>query len=641
MAKNQNQQKVQKPVAAKPNTGKKLKQDAGISLSTKLAILLAVIALTVYANSLSNGFALDDSTVIKSNTIVTKGISAIPQIFTTPYRRGWFITNNDLYRPLSLAMFAVEYQLSEGSPFIGHFMNVAIFVGCVVLLFLFFDGFFDGRKTMAAFVAALFFAIHPVHTEVVANIKSRDELLCFFFAFLSLNIFLKYAQTGKLVQLIIASFCLFLSLLSKETGITLIAIIPLVFFFYSNQNKKRSINLTGAAVLVAAIFLALRYLVLKSYDANTSSYVTFMDNMLTGAPSAMSQLATEILILGQYVKLLFIPYPLLCDYSFSSIPFTAFSDVRVLISLAGYLLLAAWGLFRLFKLPRDGYAFGMLFFLITISLFSNIPFLIGSAMAERFLFFPSVGFCLVLALLVERYLMDTNKPGISALTNAKTMLVIAPVALIFSGITIDRNSDWKDNTTLFTADIKHAPKDARLNYYLGTEMSVERAKAEQNPVAKQQVIDSGIAFLKKALSVYRDYDDANASLGDAYFRTSRYDSAEYYDKRALVLNPKYTIAINNLAGIYFVKGNYPSAIEYCHEALKLNPVYANAYNNLGLCYIRLNQLDSALTNLNKSIAIDPNATSPYENLVIAYNALGKADSVNKYNNILHRLKGSN
>jgi hypothetical protein len=100
-------------------------------------IMLAAISLIVFANTLGNDYALDDFTVIKNNTIVTKGISAIPQIFTTPYRRGWFVSDNDFYRPLSLAMFAVEYQLSGGSPTAGHMVNILLFAGCVILLFLF------------------------------------------------------------------------------------------------------------------------------------------------------------------------------------------------------------------------------------------------------------------------------------------------------------------------------------------------------------------------------------------------------------------------------------------------------------------------------------------------------------------------
>ena len=641
MAKKQNQPNIPKPVAGKTQASKPSEPKKSFSLQAKLAFLLGIIALIVYANTLKNDYVLDDFTVIKNNSIVTKGMSAIPQIFATPYRRGWFITTNDLYRPLSLAMFATEYQMFDGSAKAGHFVNIVLFAGGVIFLFLFFDELFDRKKTVVAVIAALLFAVHPIHTEVVANIKSRDELLCFFFAFLSLNVFLKYTRSGKMSHLVGGALCLFLSFLSKETVITFLAVIPFIFFFYKNEDRKKSLYITVGSILVAGIFLAIRYSVLSAYGANTTSHVSFMDNMLVKAPSAVSRFATEVLILGQYVKMLFVPYPLICDYSFNSIPFATFGNIWVLASFATYLFFGVFGVYRLFKNQRDPYAFGILFFLMTIVLFSNIPFLIGAAMAERFLFFASAGFCLLIALLIEKFLVGEGSDVMTALTNVKVMGVVVPVCIVFAGIAINRNADWMDNITLFRADVKNAPNDARVNYYLGTEMVVEIAKAEQNPSVKKLITDSGIVYLKRALSIYRDYDDANAAVGDAYFRSGVYDSAEYYDKRALEITPTFATAINNLAGVYFVNGNYSLAIDYCRKALVLNPSFTNAYTNLGLCYIRLNKSDSALNNLYKAVAIDPNFQSSYENLVVVYKAMGKADSVKKYEAILQQLRPAN
>ena len=642
MAKKQNQPNLpkqavtQKAVDKKQETVKK-----SFPLQAKLAILLGIIAVIVYANTLKNDYVLDDFTVIKNNSIITKGISAIPKIFATPYRRGWFITNNDLYRPLSLAMFAAEWQLFDHEANAGHFMNMLVYAGCVVLLFLFFDALFDRKKTIAAFIAALLFSVHPVHTEVVANIKSRDELLCFFFAFLSLNVFLKYLKSGRVVHLFCGSFCLFLSFLSKETVITFLAVIPLIFYFYRNEDKKKSLYITVSSALAATIFLIIRYSVLSNYNANSSSFVSFMDNMLTKPPSAISGFATEVLILGRYIKLLFIPYPLVCDYSFNSVPFVTFSNIWVILSFALYLFFCIFGAYRLFKSPKDPFAFGILFYLITIVLFSNIPFIIGAPMAERFLFFGSAGFCLIIALLIEKFLIKETDSGLSTLTNTKVLAVIVPVVVVFAAISINRNADWKDNITIFRADVKNAPTDARMNYYLGTEMVVEVSKAEQNPAVKKLIIDSGIVYLKKALSIYRDYDDANAAVGDAYFRSAVYDSAEYYDKRALEVNPKFATAINNLAGVYFVSGNYRLAIDYCRKALDLNPQFVNAYTNLGLCYLRLSNFDSSLRNLYKGVSLDPGFVSSYDNLAIVYRAMGKTDSVKKYEDIAKQLKAAN
>ncbi|PQJ09986.1 hypothetical protein CJD36_014905 [Flavipsychrobacter stenotrophus] len=638
MAKKQNQQNIQRPASVpKVSATPKSETPARFSLQTKLAILLGIIACLVYFNTLSNGYVLDDFTVIKNNRIITKGISAIGEIFTTPYRRGWFITHNDLYRPLSLVMFAIESDLGGGSPTLGHFMNMVVFASGVGMLFIFLNGLFDGKKMAVAFIAALLFALHPIHTEVVANIKSRDELLCFFFAFVSLNVFLKYSKTGEIKQLLLGALCFFLSFLSKETVITFLAVIPLIFFFYRNENKMRSIYITVSAVVVALLFLGIRFAVLSHYDANTDSFVTFMDNFLTVPPKGTSALATEILILGQYVKLLFVPYPLICDYSYNSIPFVTFGNIGVIISLAFYLLLGGFGTYKLIKSPKDPFAFAILFFLITISLFSNIPFIIGAAMAERFVFFASMSFCLVLALLIERFLMGGNT-GMAAVTSGKVLAIIVPICLIYFVISSGRNKDWMSNETLFRADVVHTPNDARVNYYLGTELVTEKAKTEGNPVVVKQIIEEGCVYLRSALNVYPEYDDAHAAIGDAFFKLGRYDSAEVHDKRALELNPKFVIAMNNLAGVYFVRNQYDTAIMYCRRSIARSPDFVNAYANLGLCYMRQGKFDSSLKNLYIAISKDANFLSSYENMAFTYQAMGKTDSMRKYNEIAQELR---
>jgi hypothetical protein len=637
MAKKQSQAVPTGPAAAKPAPQPAAKEKKGLSLAAKLSFLLGIIAFLVYANTFKHDYALDDFTVIKNNSIVTKGISATLEILTTPYRRGWFITTNDLYRPLSLVMFAAEWQLADGQPGISHFINVLIYAGCVILLFRFLNSLFYEQKTGVAFIAALLFALHPIHTEVVANIKSRDELLCFFFAFLSLQYYLKYMNSGNIKTLLLASASFFLAFLSKETVISFLFVIPFVFYLFRNEDKSRSLKITISAVAVTAAFLLLRFSVLRHYGANLDSKVTFIDNVLVSAPSAAGRFATELLVLFNYLKLLIVPYPLVCDYSFNSIPFTTFGDFRVIIGLVVYLALAVLGVMRLIKNPKDPYAFGIIFFLSTIALFSNIVFIIGAAMAERFVFFASVGFCLLIALLVEQFLAGKN--GGNLLTNTKVLAVLVPVCLLYGYTTMGRNNDWADNVTLFRADAPKAPDDARLNYYLGTEILSTYAKKEGNPEVKKTLINESIVYLRKSLATYPEYTDGNASLGDAFFTMGIYDSAEYYDQRSLKTNPNFTVAINNLAGVYFMTNNYGKALEVCKKAVELNPGYSNAYANIGLCYIRMGKYDSSLLNLYKAMALDPNLSSTYDNLVIVYRALGKADSVAKYQQKLNELKG--
>jgi hypothetical protein len=508
---------------------------------------------------------------------------------------------------------------------------VLLFAGCVILLFLFLDQLFDQKRTSAVFIASLLFALHPIHTEVVANIKSRDELLCFFFAFLCLNVFMKYVRSGKINQLIWGSFCFFLALLSKETVITFLAVIPLIFFFYRNENKKRSIYITISVVFTAIIFLSVRFSVLYSYQAHYISDLDFIDNALSKQGlSPESRIATAILILGYNIKLLFVPYPLLSDYSYNTIPFTHFSDPLVLLTLCVYIFLAIFSIKSLFKNRKDPYAFGILFFLITISLFSNIPFLIGTTMGERLLFFPSVGFCLSVAFLIEKSLSKTTEKSLGIMKNKRIAGIIIPICLVYAILTIDRNGYWLDNYTLYTADAKKSPNNSKLNYLVGYELQKNMINKENDPINKKKLIEEGIEYFKKAINIYPEYTAAHTILGYLYYLDSKSDSAEVYDKRAIALDPKNSDAMNNLACVYFSNKLYPEAIELYKNASEIKPDFVDAYANIGICKLNTHEYDSAIFYSKKALSLDHSYKKSYVVLATTYKITGNTDSAKKY-----------
>jgi len=603
------------------------------SMKVKLAFLLGIIAFMVYANTLKNDYAYDDISTITKNSFVTAGISAVPQILATPYRRGYFKTPNDLYRPLSVAMFAVEYEVFNGAPMPMHFINVLFFAGCVILLFFFLDAFFDQEKTGIAFTASLLFALHPIHTEVVANIKSRDDLLCFFFAFLCMNLFIKYTRNGRAFQLVTGVLSFFLSLLSKETAITFLAVIPLVFFFYVNENKKRSIHIFAGAAVMAIVFLFIRFSVLNAYDANHSSVFFFIDNALADPPSVESRYATAIFTLGMYLKLLFVPYPLICDYAYNSIPFVNFNNEWVLLSLVTYTALITFGIYRIRKFRKDPLAFAIAFFLFTIAIFSNIPFLIGSAMAERFLFFPSVSFCFVLALLIEKLIVTKPVTIQSVATNKIALAILIPLSLIYIFITANRNSDWKDSLTLYSADIKKTPDNARLHCFLGVEYVNKSTTITNDSATQKRLVDEGMNAFKKALAIYPEYSAAHSDLGNAFYFTGQPDSAKLHFELAIKLDSTDLEAINHLDFIYFYEQRYRESIALCKRALAIDPNYTRGYCNIGMCYVRLQLYDSAIYFLHKAISADPGFNLSYESIAIAHDRSGNADSARKYESI--------
>ncbi len=607
-----------------------------ISLDIKLSFILSLVSFVIYANTFNHDFVLDDRSVMAENLIVKKGITAIPEIFSTPYRYGFYVTSNDLYRPLSLVMFAIEYQLFDGKPNASHVINVFVFISCVVLLFLFLNSLFDHKKRGIAFVASLLFAVHPIHTEVVANIKSRDELLCFFFAFLSLNLFIRYVKNGKIKELIFATVCYLLSLFSKESTIVFVLLIPFIFFFYKNEDKKKSIYISVCCVVVSLLFLFIRFSVLNKYNANHLSDIEFIDNMLVNAPDILSRLATAILVLGNYIKLLFLPYPLICDYSYNTIPFVKFNNVWVIFSLIVYVVLFLIGIYRLIKYKKDILAFGILFFLITIVLFSNIPILIGTIMGERFLFFASVGFCLVLSFFINKIVPDTELVSIKSFMDKRILFVLLPILLIFSIITVNRNADWANNLTLYKTDIKYVPNNARMHYYIGNELLISVYSQEIEPNMKKQMIDEAVNYLNTAIHIYDKYSDAHRVLGNGYLLREQYDSAEYQYKRAISLKPFDNEARNNLDVMYFNTKNYQKSIEVNYDIIKFDSTKYERYNNIGVCYMKMQKYDSAIIALKVGILKKPEYIQFNQNLALAYKLSNNRDSAKKYEAIVKK-----
>ena len=584
----------------------KLQTGLNITLQLKLCILLFTVSVLLYANSINNGYVYDDISVVSANTIVRKGVSAIPLILATPYRQGFYKaheTAGDLYRPLSLVMFAVEYNILPDEPWLSHLINILVFGGCVVVLFLFLNKLMQANKMTVAFLAALLFSFHPVHTEVVANIKSRDELLSFFFGFLSLNMFISYMDKGAITKFIGGAFLLFLAFLSKETVISFLAIVPLIFFFYINDSRKRAIYITLATVGVSALFIVIRTYVLTKYHVNDTFSVAFFDNPLV-AYDLSHRLATSIFILGKYLMLLLIPYPLISDYAYNSIPVHAIGDMPVLFWLAVYLIMISAGLYLALKKKMNYWAFGILFYLFTIALFSNMLFLIGAEMAERFLFLPSVGFCLVVALAMEKWITGPVT-GIEILKSTKAWAVLTPVLLVFCCIIIVRNGEWTDNLTLFKADVVKSPDDFRLYYNVGSELLITAYDRETVPAAKQQILKEGISIMRHSLDIYPRQMNGNTRLAFAYFLDRKYDSAEYYNLAALKLIPDDSVVLSNLTGVYFAEHRDTAALAICKKMIAKYPGDYSFYFNAGVCNYFMHQYDSAIVYFQKTLQLKP------------------------------------
>jgi tetratricopeptide (TPR) repeat protein len=464
---------------------------------------------------------------------VQQGITALPEILKTNYVHGYHNATSTMYRPFTSSMFAIEWSLSPNNPFIGHFINCLFFAFTAVVLFLLLGRMFKKQHPAIPFLVTLLFIVHPIHTEVVANIKSRDELMSFFCAAVSMLFLFKYLDERKMIQLGLVGLFYFSALMFKESAATLLVIFPLLLYFFTDS-KKKDYLVTGA--VVAAVLLlqvAIRTSVLADQTGMQTLFLKIHNSLVTAA-DANERTASTLMILGRYIVLLFFPYPLSCDYSYNEIALVRWNSPWAYLSLLVYA-----GLFfvivKRFR-KKEAWVFGIIYYLATMVLYSNILFPVGATLGERFLYIPSFGFCIVIVTGLMKLFpgsagnnMKSIAAGLRQAALPSAVIFIVSVILVIK--TIDRNDDWQNNMELFGADVKKNPNSAPLNYLYGNEILQQRALLQQDSLLKRKMMDTVITYFNKAITIYPEYGDAYSQRALAYFRTDRYDqSAEDYKR---------------------------------------------------------------------------------------------------------------
>ena len=614
------------------------------------AILIFTVSFLLYANTLTHDYCQDDAIVITENMFTTEGVSGIPGIMGYDTFYGFFKDPNKgnlvaggRYRPFTLVMFAFEYQIFGKNPFIGHLMNVLFFgLTSVLLYFLLLkllnykssiiasgDALKNNSATIIAFIATLLFAVHPIHTEAVANIKGRDEIMTLLGSLAAVWFSLKFYENKGISNQLIAFALFFIALLSKENAITFVVIVPLIYGFFMQTDWSTAFKQTIPFVAAAAVFMILRGAVIGNQftgDQNelmNNPYLKLIGNQYVPF-EAGEKMATIIYTLGKYIQLLIFPHPLTHDYYPRHIGIMQFSDWQVLLSLAIYgglvaLILRGWQ-------KRDIMSFGLAFFLITLSIVSNIVFPVGTNMAERFMFMPSVGFCLVLAVILMKYLKNY------------AVYTAVGIAVLFGIKTFTRNFDWKDNYTIFTTDVNVSQNSAKLQCSAGGAM-VEKAATETNPTFKKEQLNAAIGHLRRSLEIHPTYKNPSLLLGNAYIYLENFEKAIEEYQNGLKLDPQFKDIKTNLALAYREMGriygqqknDMPKAIEYLEKSVEYNPKDGQAYSNLGTCYGLTGQTQKAIDALERALAIrfDKNDAM---NLSTAYRIFGNTGKAEEWAN---------
>ncbi|MBV6439601.1 MAG: hypothetical protein DYG98_04550 [Haliscomenobacteraceae bacterium CHB4] len=609
--------------------------------------LIFAFAFLLYANTLTHGFVLDDSIVISDNMFTKQGAGGIPGILSKDTFFGYFkvegkaeLVMGGRYRPLTLVLFALVYQLFGESSFIFHLFTVLLFAAtCVVLyrtlLLLFRRRFGEDYAAMLSWMSAALFVAHPIHAEVVANIKGCDEIATLLGSLGALYFTLKYFDSQKIGWSLAAGVSFFLACLSKENAVTFLAVIPLALWFFRSDTPNTA-SRAGASIwksvlpLFAAflVFFVIRGTILHWPQlAGGKAPMELMNNpflKIEGdkwVPWTFSEkLATIFYTLWRYVQLLFVPHPLTHDYYPKQIPMMTFTSPGALLGLAWYGFLA-WYTLSGFR-RRDPVRFGILFYLLTISIVSNIVFPVGTMMGDRFAFMPSVGFCIAVSALLLQFFGKNLRLALG---------VLGAVLLLFSLKTVLRNPDWVSNETLFFADAKISVNSAKIHNACGGVL-FDRAVKEQNQVEQTEICQQAMMHLNKAIQIYPNYKDAYMSRGGCNYILKYFDAAVDDYRRALQLAEGDVKIKNALAlvlrdgGKYYgeQRGDLFKALAYLTESWQYNGKDPETARLLGVANGVQGKHPDAVMWFEKAVQLAPDNATFLFDLSLAYRASGNA-----------------
>ncbi len=618
-------------------------------------LIFAIFTFLLYANSLGNDYALDDTIVIKQNTFVKRGASGIPDIFKYDTFTGFFGETKELvaggrYRPLSLATFAIEIEmfgkpeknaqgqftadknnnrLSIGNPTVSHFVNLLLYLWTAVVLYQVLVRMFKNyeQKTWylsLPFVITLLFIAHPLHTEAVANIKGRDEIMTMLGSLYALKFTFDFVMKKERKYLAYSAIALFLGLLSKENAITFLAVVPFALFFFTELKWKEIFAASWPLLAAAAVFMLIRQSIIGFPTTNLPPEL--MNNPYLNM-NAGEKFATIMYTLGLYIKLMFFPHPLTFDYYPYHIPIIKITDWQFLLSIAVYLGLAITALLTMRK--KSVYAFAIILFLATLSVVSNLFFPVGVFMNERFVYISSLGWCIAAGYFVLHSLpkwMDAAK----AMQVSRAILLVVLVGFSFK--TISRNPDWKDDETLFLHDIKISKNSAKGNVTAGGTYVNMADGITNDPVKKRETYLQAIAHLEHALEIHPRYKDAMLLLGNAWFKMEEnYEKTLDYYMRILQLNPNDQNVHQNLGVIFNKRDNYDLQIETFLKVHALAPNRSDVCRKLATLYGKHKQdIPNTIIYLEKAYAIDPTQPDVMKDLGVSYAALGQYDKAMRY-----------
>lgn len=513
-----------------------------------MAVFVAV-SFAAFWPSIDGKFISDDRNAIVSNELVTT-----PDPYAIISQRSWWgshRTDAAGYRPVTTLSFAANHALGGLDPKGYHLANL-ILHGVVAWLVFLLALRLDLTAT-AAWTAGTAFSLLPIHSEAVAWVVGRAELLAAAGYLLALLLLLDYRQHGRRWRLPTAAVIFIAAVLSKENALTLLAVPPLVALVLPGSAQKHRRDFEAWAWLLAALVVVMA--IRASVGEGLGRGGDLLDNPLGVLPTA-TRLLGALSVLGHYLWLLLWPAKLSADYSYNALGlvpgFSGDAYVALALALLAFGAAAAWH----YRRRNPAITLSLLLAGSTYSIVSNAVIPIGTIMAERLFYLPSVGICL---------LLGTAAVGVYGRAPRTTVTVLIAVAVAWLAIDTNRSYDWRSSLELFRSATRTVPHSAR----------------------------------------------AHMELASAYGKADDIEAALVSFKRATDIMPGYAAAWYNKANMLARRGRYGEATEAYRQAITHAPAFEQAWFNLGLTYSIIGQPAQSVLALERAQEI--RTTAPVAN----------------------------
>lgn len=621
-------------------------------------IIVILVSILTYVNILQNGFAWDDRDFFIDWPQI-KNTEGLPAYLSIPALMAGDLPLNHrgIYRPIRSIYYLASYAIWGENPLGYHIQAIIVHTLTVLVIYLITE--IITKKRALAFMVSLLFATHPIHTESVTYITASMDTLGILFFFLSFYFYLKVKDTKnkKGVYLLGSLIYAFLAFFTYEMALVLPFLLILYDLCISSFSFKKllsKINIYKYYIFVFVIYFLVRFLILGI--GNRADYLG------SGWEIAANQTRVSLPeIFGRYLWWLIWPVNLTISHELTINLLLAFIKLLNTIDPGGNLVKLSTNVAFLFpvfyitssllityKLLKR---YPLFFFSISWVIISLLPVsdIIpqGASMAERFLFIPSFGFLILIALLFHHSFLYLKKSRINILRYSSYIIILlfmlTTIFYIFQ--TIRRNMDWKDEKTIWLSAISVDPAQPRPYAALGVvytkagqydeAINLFKKALELNEPSAKLNADLGLIYEKKgetekaieqykvALTLDRNFYLAHIYLGNLYLQKQKnFNLAEQEYKKALEIKKNDPVILSFLGNVYYNQAKYDQALKIYLEALKLDPNSDILNSKIGFTYLKLSNYDAAIQIFGKSLNLNPKQPLVYLGLASSFEGQG-------------------